>query len=255
MARHENYEAAWGPVARRIQRAIRAVRWARKSIRGQQRMILVEVDWRLGDEIMAVEAVRALRGRYPRDAIFVLTNYPELYQWAGFPVIVNTHPDAIDRYELLFAVKIASRPGPSRMRGALVRFNLCPIRVSRSMRSLIPKCRRSASIAPSWFSRTKPHGRTSTGRRRTRIEVAARLTACHMAVIELGVRNPLGLGTDPGKTAVRDAAHILYDADLLVSVDNGLMHLALALGTPVVAFLVRPIRSTWCRVIHFFTPS
>ncbi|MBI2423827.1 MAG: glycosyltransferase family 9 protein [Candidatus Hydrogenedentes bacterium] len=235
MARAESYEAAWGPVSRRVQRVLRGLHWSMKTFRGKQRMILVEIDWRLGDEIMAIEAVHALRMRYPRDAIFVLSNYPELYAFVDFPVIVNTRPPRVDRYYLLRGEdRLLPRPesnarrigqaqplpnphlllnGPPHPKVQALR-NDCPVIVIAHETTWINK-----HWAPeNW------------------IELTERLLACHMAVIELGVRNALGLGQDlVGKTAVRDAAHILRDVDLLVSVDCGLMHLALAVGTPVVA--------------------
>src|SRR5690606_18723445 len=53
----------------------------------------------------------------------------------------------------------------------------------------------------------------------------------------------LGIGDDPigaglclvDRSTVRDAACVLRRADLLISCDCGLMHLALAVGTPAVA--------------------
>jgi ADP-heptose:LPS heptosyltransferase len=56
-------------------------------------------------------------------------------------------------------------------------------------------------------------------------------------VAELGQRG-LGLPADfrlAGRTTVREAACVLHQAQALVSCDCGLMHLALAAGTPVVA--------------------
>jgi ADP-heptose:LPS heptosyltransferase len=65
----------------------------------------------------------------------------------------------------------------------------------------------------------------------------------------------LPVGTDlTGKTSVRDAACLLHGADLLVCCDSGLMHLALAAETPVVALFGPTDPAILIRDEPLFTP-
>ena len=65
------------------------MRWSMKRLTRLQRRILVEIRWRLGDEIMAIPIYEALREQWPQSHIAVLCNHPDLL--AG-----NPHVDAVN---------------------------------------------------------------------------------------------------------------------------------------------------------------
>lgn len=54
-----------------------------------------------------------------------------------------------------------------------------------------------------------------------------------------------GVKNFTGKTSLEDTARILASSDLLISSDSGIMHLAVAVGTPVVALFGPGIESKW----------
>ena len=95
------YYERWGPVGRRVLRAGHRFRFAAKRSLGLQPRILVEIKWRLGDEVMALPIYEALRTRYPSAHIEVLCNFPELLEDNPFVDVVNSETPSPDRYFLL----------------------------------------------------------------------------------------------------------------------------------------------------------
>ena len=59
------FEERFSPIGRRLRRVLRRAAWWYKGLLGLRRTILVEMRWRLGDEIMALPIYDALRARYP----------------------------------------------------------------------------------------------------------------------------------------------------------------------------------------------
>ena len=59
---------------------------------------MVEVKWRLGDEVMALPIYGALRAACPGCRLTVLRNYPELLEGNPFVDAVNRVAGAVDRY-------------------------------------------------------------------------------------------------------------------------------------------------------------
>lgn len=231
------FEDNWGPVSRRTRRLVRAVRWRVKGLLRARRTLLVELNWRLGDEIMALPVLEALHARYPAAALQVQTHYPELFTDNPWVDAVNPADPDPDRYILL-------RGAPRRV----YRLAACCRKAGVPLSSARPRLYYRNWQAPqlarlpkgdgpllalapgaSWASKRWPADRWRA--------LAAHLEAEHGRVMVLGGPDEgLGFGTDfTGATTVREAACVLHAADVAVCCDSGLMHLALAAGTPVVA--------------------
>lgn len=222
------YEARFGPVSRRLRRAARAVAWHVKGALGVPRSILVEMRWRLGDEIMALPIYDALKAQYPGATVTVWCTYPELVR--GVAVNEDVRPDryiflrhaARDENRIEHYARIAGVPVPSHK----------PFVAAEPVDSdwAAPAGRRVA-LAPgaSWLTKRWPAESWRV--------LGERLTEFGLDVVVLGnAGESVGAGRDlTGNTTVRDCARILAGADTCVSSDSGLMHLALAVGTPVVA--------------------
>lgn len=232
------FEERHGRFVRHALRLLRAVFWHGKKLLGKPRTILIELKWRLGDEIMALPVIEALWIQDPGVKIEVLTNYPELFENSRAVHVVNpashAHPD---RYLLL--------RGASRLENRLVAYSIragVPVPDSRprlhfsewnmAVSTALPVGDGPLiALAPgaSWPIKRWPVERWEA--------LAASLEAMGCRVIVLGQRGEgLSHGTDlTGRTTIRDAACALHAADLAVCCDSGLMHLALASGTSTVA--------------------
>lgn len=231
------YDDQWGPVSRRVRRASRYCRYLAKSSLGLGPRVLVEMKWRLGDEIMALPIYEAIKARYPAAHLEVLCNYPELLEGNPFVNAVNPSGPSPDLYYLLRGVhrnvyrlehyaRQADVPLPhARPRLYYPNWN------SPLLNDLPPGDGPLVAIAPgaSWETKRWPADRWRN--------LNAGLSERDCRVITLGAEGEfVGTGVDfTGRTSVRDAAVLLHHADLVVSNDSGLMHLGLAAGTPVVA--------------------
>lgn len=231
------YEEEFPPLARRYRRIGRAARWCGKSLAGVSRTILVELRWRLGDEIMALPVFESLRAKYPTDRIVVLSNYPDLFENHPFVDAVNGPPAHPDKYLLL--------RGAPRKTWRLEHY-------CRRARVDLPVSRPHLYYAD-WNAPSLcllPAGRgpliavaagASWSTKRWQMEkwraLCARILAHGGRVVELGQADePIGAGVSlMNQTSIREAACVLHCADALVCCDSGLMHLALAANTPVVA--------------------
>jgi ADP-heptose:LPS heptosyltransferase len=218
-------------------RLSRALRWRVKGLLGRPRTLLVELRWRLGDEIMALPFFESLRTQHPGIAVDVLTNYPELFEGNAFVNAVNPSAPDPDSYLLL---RGASRS--SHRLGAYCARAGVPVPVARPILyfsdwsapqlSAIPEGDGpliALALGASWPSKRWPVERWQ--------DLAARLEEEGCRVVVLGQSGEgLDRGVDLcGATSVREAACLLHASDLAVCCDSGLMHLALAAGTPVVA--------------------
>jgi len=232
-----SFEEKIGPVTRRIRRAIRVVRWYAKGIAGRPRTVLVELNWRLGDEIMAMPVVASLHKRFPKDQLAVLSNYPDLFEENPSVNAVNPKAPSPDRYLLLrgasrkaYRLQVYSEkakvPIPSE-RPRLHYTNWETPKLSSIPGGEGPLI----ALAPgaSWPSKRWPRERWNA--------LAEGLEQAGCRLVILGqAGEEVDHGVDfTGQTSVREAACLLRRADLLVCCDSGLMHLALAVETPVVA--------------------
>lgn len=233
-----SYEDRLGPLRRRAVRFVRAVRWRVKPLLGWQRTLLVELRWRLGDETMAIPIYEALRARFPDSRIHVLCQYPELLEDNPHVDAVNELPRACDRYVNL-------RSGPreacriehyARCAGVALPPNRPRLYyrdwTARPLEALPvgDGALVAVSSGASW-----PTKRWPTERWRA---LCTALLADGCRVVELGADQDeaIGVGTSlRGATSVREAACVLHAATLFVCCDSGLMHLALAAGTRVLA--------------------
>lgn len=233
----ETYEEQFGPVMRRVRRVWRWFRWRVKGARGRPRAIVVEIRWRLGDEIMAIPIYSALREAFPGDRITVLCSYPGLLE--GHPAVDAVNPEAVDpdRYILL-------RSGP-RSVVRIEHYARCagvatPVTRPRLHYSdwTPPEAVSSAEGGPlvavsagaSWPTKRWPVARWRT--------LCQALMEMGCRVVELGTADDEAIGVGVslvGQTSVREAACALGACRVLVCCDSGLMHLALASGTPAIA--------------------
>lgn len=201
---------------------------------GIRRTILVEIRWRLGDEIMALPMYRALKRRYPGAELVVWCTYPELLAGNDWVDGINADDADPDRYILLRDAARATNRIEHYARVAGV--NVPPER---------PRVRPPEPVAGDWTADPgrrvviAPGGSWPT--KRWPVErwkgVCDRLSEAGVETVVLGnAGEGVGAGRDlTGQTTVSDCMRILAGADLCICSDSGLMHLALAVDTPVVA--------------------
>lgn len=231
------FEERQGRIARRALRLARAARWHLKGLLGSPRTLLVELNWRLGDELMALPVMEAISDQFSGVSIDVLSNYPDLWEGNVAVRAVNPPRPDPDGYFLL--------RGASRLEK---RLEICCARAGVPVPDTHPRLHFNdwsaphlsripegggplIAIAPgaSWPSKRWPVERWQT--------LAAQLEAEGCRVVVLGQQGEgIGCGLDLcGATSVREAACVLHAADLAACCDSGLMHLALAAGTGTVA--------------------
>jgi len=232
-----SYEEQFGPVQRRLERLFRAVRWCWKGLRGEDRTILVELNWRLGDEVMALPVFEAIHRHHPRANVFLLSNNPVLFRDNPFVHVSESPPDVVDRYLLLRGAsrfehrlsvycRKAGVPVPDlRPHMRLADTSMPPhLRIPSGQGPLI-------ALAPGASWPTKRWERSHWK------ALGDQLTAqgCRLVVLgQAGEGLPCGWDLT-GQTTVEEAARVLHAADLAVCCDSGLMHVARAVDTPVVA--------------------
>lgn len=283
-------------MTRRYRDRERKVRfWVKRKFGGAIR-IQVQLDWNIGDEIMAIPAYQVLKEMYPGCLVDAEVRYPELLRGNPFVDFVKGRPVGpppvpVPSQREGTGTGTASAPpglggGASAVNEGKERKKFQPDLVMdfhgerRGMSRLefladrlgvtslplpevylddeeVRDIARRFSITGSglrigmstssarWFARQWPKDKW--------IELAHSFTRQLGAeVFFLGKDDePLGVGIDLiGKTTVREAACILSRCQLFVGSDSGLVHLALAVGTPTVGlfgpldpgFLVAPRR-------------
>lgn len=229
------YYEQFGPAARRLRKTLDGLRGYSRRLLGREYVILVELDWRLGDEIMASPVYRALQEAHPRAKIHVWSRYPDLL--AGDPALDSANDLSIqpDYYYLLKgAPRDAARFDYNRRVCGLdeldaPRFD--PDRFASPLEAELPAGSGPlVALAPGGTWDTK---RWPTENWRSLADALTKLSA--RVIVLGGVGEKLNVGTDfCGRTSVADVAALLKHSDAVVSGDSGLLHLALALGRPVV---------------------
>ena len=237
-----SYEELRGPAGRRVHRARRAFTWRLKRAVNRPAHILVETRWRLGDEIMAIPIYEGLKRAYPDCRLNVWSAYPELL--AGNPFIdmllVSERAALVmpcDRYILLRGAprdvfrldhyaRCAGIPTPEgNPRLYFEEWNCEGVVAARGVASsFIAVC-----TGASW-----PTKRWSVAHWQ---ELCRSLEAEGHRVVQVGKDDePAGASVSlVNRTSLWETACLLRAAKLLVCSDSGLMHLALAAGTPVLA--------------------
>lgn len=229
-----SYEETFGRFRRHAERVRRCVRWVSRGFTGVPHQILVEVRWRLGDEIMAIPMYEAIKTRWPGAYLHVLCNYPDLLDGNPFVDSVNSPPERPDCYWLLRGAprtvnrlthyaRVVDIPRPS---------TLPTMYFTDSQEDLLPDVERplvAVARGASWATKRWPLDKW--------FALCSALVDEGVNIVELGVAGEeIGVGHSlTGTTSVRDAACVLRRCDLLICSDSGLMHLALASGTPVLA--------------------
>lgn len=229
-----SYEETLNPLIRRIDRVRRAVAWRVKGALGSHRHVLVEVRWRLGDEVMAIPIYEAVRAIYAPCSLTVLCNYPELLEGNPHVNAINALPPRVDRYVLLRSdaratpridhyARLVGVPTPTE-RPALYLNDWQTPYLDGLNRPIV-----ALASGASWTTKRWPMAQWR--------ELAERLAQAGCTIVELGTGDEtIGVGKSLiDKTTVREAACVLRAVDLMVCGDSGLMHLALAVGTPSVA--------------------
>lgn len=228
------------PLGRRIARVRRAAAWALKGLVGKPRTVLVEIRWRLGDEIMALPMYAAIKQQWPGVRLVAHVTHAELLAGNRWVDAVNTPCERPDRYRCLRDASRTERRIAHYARLAGVPTPTDPPRLTLDASDPPAVCRDlpttpfvAVSTGASW-----PTKRWETARWR---ELVTRVQQAGHAVVELGQAADPGAGTLGaevslvGRTTVGEAAQVLHRARVFTGPDSGLMHLALAVGTPAVA--------------------
>ncbi len=231
------YEDPFGPIERRLRRMSRAVRWRILPWFGRQRHMLAEIRWRLGDEVMALPLYEAIKARYPGVRLTVWCNYPDLLTGHPYVDSVNESPVRVDAYRLLRGAsrtvfrlaqyaRNASVPMPAaRPRLYYPDWDAPQLGMLPVERPLVAIC-----TGATWPTKRWPLENWRGLCRKLADEGAGVVQVGH------GEDERVGLGAClVGQTTVREAACVLHASDLLITGDSGLMHLARAAGTPVMA--------------------
>ncbi|GMV99208.1 MAG: hypothetical protein AMXMBFR84_03470 [Candidatus Hydrogenedentota bacterium] len=233
----DTYEARFGPVARRFQRALRACRWTLKGISRRPRTVLIDLRWRLGDEIMALPVYSAIKRAHPDCRIVVHCSFPDLLVDNPFVDAVNipAHPDRYanlrggprERVRIYHYARAARIDTPDETPALYYRDWSTPL--LDELRGA-PRPWVAVSTGASWpvkrWERTKW------------LEVVEVMQARGATVFQAGSGKDeqLGLQYDfVNRTTVREAACLLHAADGFLGCDSGLLHLALAAGIPAAA--------------------
>lgn len=228
-------------VAGTITSWVRKVRFGIKHLAGQKVFIQVDLNWNIGDEILTLPVFEALKKKFPHSQIDVETRHPELLMGNPYVDFVNQkdrwHPDLIldlhreargKKHRLEYISEMAGVP-----RMGVPKVYLTQEEIERS-RKKWPRngetCRIALSARAQWFfARQWPIQKW--------MDLAQYFMREHHAqIFVLGKHvEPLPVGIDLiGKTDLREAAALLSQCDLLVAQDSGILHLALAVGTPSV---------------------
>lgn len=236
------YYEQWGPIGRRLRPYLNflSMLWSKEIV------ILLEIKWRLGDEIMAIPVYEAmahfLKGRYKRNVrIVVWCNYPDLLDGNPYVDAVNVSDIRPHLYRNLRGaernenraiyyrdrIRIASAdPAYVLTRPALHFDNWStPLQddIPGGDGPVVALCRGASWITKRWQEESW-------------LALGRALEEKGYRVIVLGNDDEgIGVGTDfSGRTGMRDASCLLHQVDLTISSDSGLMHLSLAAGTKTI---------------------
>ena len=209
-----------------------------KKLTGANLCIRVCVGWNLGDEIMTLPVFEVLRKKYPQARIEGWMRFPALLKGNAFVSAVNEEDTPADkvlnlrrevrgksRIEYLKAlVKTDELPFP---KVYLSSSEIAEVRQKWALESRRPLVAVSSSAR--WFTR-----RWESERWTKLVHSLMELYGARVLVLGTAGEN-LSVGEDlTGRTSVREAALILSQCDLFIGADSGLVHLALAVGTPTV---------------------
>ncbi len=224
-----------GPITRRANALRRSVRLHTKQLLGNRVRILVEIRWRLGDEIMAIPIYEMIKQSWPNSELTVACSFPALLEDNPFvDKIIDGDAPVGGGYDRHIDLRNASRTVPRREHYAL--------------RADVPVPKQSPKTY--WTGDTPPFdmsglwigvstGATWSTKRWPLVawqELCTKLHSrdCHLVQIGHG-DDRIGLDHDyVDQTSVREAGAILQACTLFIGCDSGLLHLAAAVGTPAI---------------------
>lgn len=215
------------------------LRYSVKRCLGRKLRLCVEVNWNVGDEIMAIPVYEALKKKYPQSLIDAEVRHPELLKGNPFVDFINQkrkfdpdqvidlHREARERLRRDFLSEISGIGSWGEPKVYLERGEREAIRERWKLEEDKPRL----AISPSarWFARRWP--------RENWIQLAEHFIRQRGAQVFVLGRDDesLPVGIDwVGKTDLREAALLLSECHLYVGSDSGLVHLAKAVGTPTV---------------------
>jgi len=201
--------------------------------------ILVSLDWNLGDEIMAIPVYKAVRDKFPNSIINAKVRYPEILYNNPYINQINTKMINYDRiFDLKEENKTENRITYLEKKLKFKINDRIPkvhIRENEIVRDYIleavhsNKKKVALSAGANWNSR-------QWGIEKFKKIAKYLIDKYDLLLIELGRDcESIGLGLNLiNKTSIREAAIILKRCNLFIGNDSGLLHLALAVGTPVI---------------------
>ena len=221
---------------------LRNMRFLCKRLFSKKINILVKLNWRLGDEIMTIPIYQAIKEKFPNSFLAVSVNYSEL-------LINNLYVDGINLDQCKYDYdKVINLQGTERDQN---RTQYLAQRIKFSSPLVHPKIYLSPEEKQaSAFGHINLKGNpvigvsTDAGWECKKWPLSRYKQVCqylkdkyNAEVIQLGKGSRwMGLGLNLiDQTTVREAAIILEKCNLFLGNDSGLMHLALAIGTPTVA--------------------
>jgi hypothetical protein len=227
----------------------RSIRCNTKKMLGEPLRFRVRVNWNVGDEIMTIPVYEALKRKYPNSVIEAEVRHPELLKNNPFvdgvnlgersdlDRIIDLHQEARNRPRYEFLAEVSRTGSWNEPKVYLEAEELREVRLRwiRSNETL----QIALSASARWFSRQ--WGRDEW------TQLANYFIERHGAeVLVLGKEEePLPVGVNLiGETNLREAAALLSQCQLFVGSDSGLVHLALAVGTPTVG-LFGPLNPTY----------
>jgi len=224
-----------GPLIRRASAVRRAVRFNTKRILGKRTRILVEIQWRLGDEIMAIPIYESIKRAWPDSDLSVACTYPELLEGNPFVdhVIVDESHDTKE-FDRRICLRDASRTVPRRDHYAQLAGVASP---ENSPTVYWPTDEAPIDMNGRWVAVCT--GATWSTKR---WPMASWQTLCSTLadrgyqLVQVGHGDErIGLAHDfVDKTSVREAGAIVKRCALYIGCDSGLLHLAAAVGTPAI---------------------
>jgi len=219
--------------------SVRKIKFFIKRFLKMKLKILAEMDWNLGDEIMAIPMYKAIKDKFPNSIVNVKVRFAELLwnnpsvdtiniNMKGYDKIFNLRGEnktknRLDYLSEKLRIKIKDRiPRLYIQKDEMDKINIIPERSKDKLRVAI-------STGAKWKSR-------QWGVEKFRELAEYLMNKYDAEIIELGKDcRTIGLGINLiNKTSVREAAIILKRCKLFIGNDSGLVHLALAVGTPAI---------------------
>jgi len=221
-----------------LSRPVSKLRFAVKRPLGLKIKIKVHVNWNIGDEIMTIPAYEALKKKYPHSEIDAQVRHPELLAHNPFvdsvnrkefypDLYVDLHRERKGKSRLDYMSEIVGDPGLGLPKVYIHEREIEAARKRWPLSGDYPLI--AVSPGARWFSR-------QWGRENWIGLVESFIQRYKAAVFVLGKDEmPLPVGMDLiGKATLRETTVLLSQCHLFVGSDSGLVHLALAVGTPTV---------------------